>query len=215
VVNAGDVEPELLQMAARLALSSRHPLAVALAREAASHIPYDRVTEEPGQGVRAMIGGVEARLGSAEFCGVAQAAAHRPGTSHIYFGHGGRSAIIGISQKLRSDAVEVVMGLSLLGLDLRILSGDRADAVQPVAETLGIAQWLGELKPAEKIAFIEALKRHGRRILMVGDGLNDAPALAAAHVSLSPIAAAGAGRYRDRPPRARVDERKSLVRRDL
>ena len=77
-----------------------------------------------------------------------------------------------------------------LGLDLHILSGDRTDAVRPVAEALGIAQWQGELKPAEKIAFIETLKAQGRRVLMVGDGLNDAPALAAAHVSLSPIAAA-------------------------
>jgi P-type Cu2+ transporter len=190
VVNAGDVEPELLQMAARLALSSRHPLAVALAREGASHIPFDRATEEPGQGVRAMIDGVEARLGSAEFCGVAQAAAHEPGASHIYFGHGGHSATIAISQKLRSDAVEVVRVLAGLRLDLHILSGDRDDAVEPIARALGIDNWQGGLKPAEKIAFIEALKAHGRRVLMVGDGLNDAPALATAHVSLSPIAAA-------------------------
>ena len=190
VVNAGDLEPELLQMAARLALSSRHPLAVALAREGANHEPYDGATEEPGQGVRAMIDGVEARLGSAEFCGVAQGAAHQPGASHIYFAHGGQSATIAISQKLRPDAVEVVKALSRLGLDLHILSGDRADAVRPVAVTLGIAQWLGELKPAEKIAFIETLKAQGGRVLMVGDGLNDAPALATAHVSLSPIAAA-------------------------
>ncbi len=98
--------------------------------------------------------------------------------------------MIAISQKLRPDAVEVVKALSRLGLDLHILSGDRNDAVRPVAEALGIAQWLGELKPAEKIARIETLKSQGRRILMVGDGLNDAPALAAAHVSLSPIAAA-------------------------
>ena len=62
--------------------------------------------------------------------------------------------------------------------------------MRPIAEALGIAQWLGELKPAEKIARIETLKAQGRRVLMVGDGLNDAPALAAAHVSLSPIAAA-------------------------
>ncbi len=103
----------------------------------------------------------------------------------------------------------------------------------PVAEALGIAQWQGELKPAEKIAFIETLKRQGRRVLMVGDGLNDAPALAAAHVSLSPIAAADVtqahadavflgerlapvqGRHRRRAPRARADEGKSRVRRGL
>ncbi len=190
VVNAAAIDPGLLQKAARLALSSRHPLAVALAREAASHIPYDGATEEPGQGVRVMIDGVEARLGSADFCGVAQAAAHAPGNSHIYFAHVGQSATIAISQKLRPDAVEVVKALAALRLDLHILSGDRADAVRPVAEALGIANWQGELKPAQKIAQIEILKAQGRRILMVGDGLNDAPALAAAHVSLSPIAAA-------------------------
>ena len=190
MVNADAVDPELLQMAARLALSSQHPLAQALARESASHIPYDIVTEEPGQGVRAMLGGIEARLGSAAFCGVAPVAAGKPGASHIYFVYGSRAATIAISQKLRPDAVEVVEALRKRGLMLHILSGDRADAVRPVAATLGIAKWLADVKPAEKIAFIDALKRQGHRVLMVGDGLNDAPALAAAQVSLSPIAAA-------------------------
>ena len=190
VVNASAVDRNLLQMAARLALSSRHPLAQALARESASHIPYDVVTEEPGQGVRAMLGGIEARLGSAAFCGVAPVAAGQPGASHIYFVYGSRAATIAIAQKLRPDAAEVVQALRRRGLTLHILSGDRAGAVRPVAEALGITKWLAEVKPAEKIAFIEALKRQGHRVLMVGDGLNDAPALAAASVSLSPIAAA-------------------------
>ena len=83
-----------------------------------------------------------------------------------------------------------MQALRNLGLDLHILSGDRGEAVRPVAEALGIAQWRGGLKPAEKIALIETLKRQGRRVLMVGDGLNDAPALAAAYASLSPISAA-------------------------
>jgi Cu2+-exporting ATPase len=83
-----------------------------------------------------------------------------------------------------------MQSLTALGLDLHILSGDRNEAVRPVAEALGIRNWLGELKPAEKIELIETLKRQGRRVLMVGDGLNDAPALASAHVSLSPIDAA-------------------------
>jgi len=98
--------------------------------------------------------------------------------------------VIAISQKLRLDAIETVKSLSYLGLETHILSGDRNDAVRPIAEALGIAQWQGELKPVAKIAFIETLKGQGRRVLMVGDGLNDAPSLAAAHVSLSPISAA-------------------------
>ena len=76
------------------------------------------------------------------------------------------------------------------GFELHILSGDRGEAVEPIAQALGIDKWLAGLKPADKIAFVDTLKAQGRRVLMVGDGLNDAPALAAAHVSLSPIAAA-------------------------
>ena len=192
VVNAAAIDPDLLQKAARLALSSRHPLAVALAREAALRTPFDGAVEEPGQGVRALIDGVEARLGSADFCGVAdrrRARARHCRLSASAMANGRRR--LQISQKLaagcgRGDQV----ALPASGSISRILSGDRADAVRPVAEALGIAQWQGELKPAEKIAIIETLKRQGRRVLMVGDGLNDAPALAAAHVSLSPITAA-------------------------
>jgi P-type Cu2+ transporter len=190
VVNAAAIDPVVLQMAARLALSSRHPLAVALSHEAAVRTPFEGAVEEPGQGVRATIGGIEARLGSAEFRGMPDTCASVPGTSRIYFAHGNRSAAITISQTLRSDAVATVQALSRLGLDLHILSGDRNDAVRPVAKVLGIDKWIGGLTPAEKIAFINSLKAEGRKVLMIGDGLNDAPALAAAHVSLSPIAAA-------------------------
>ncbi len=189
VVNADALDPDLLQMAARLALSSRHPLAMALAREAISAKPFENATEQPGHGVRAVIGGVEARLGNAQFCGLGNVAA-MPGASLIVFSYGGRVARIAIAQKLRPDAVHVVEALRALGLDLHILSGDRNDAVAPVARDLAIAHWQGALTPAEKIVFIEKLKEQGRRVLMVGDGLNDAPALAAAHVSLSPVGAA-------------------------
>ena len=84
----------------------------------------------------------------------------------------------------------MTQALAARGLDLIILSGDRPEAVGPVASRLGIRQWRASLTPAEKIEAIERLKSQGRRVLMVGDGLNDAPALAAAHVSLSPITAA-------------------------
>ena len=96
-----------------------------------------------------------------------------------------------IRQQLRPDAVAGGDGAAAArARDHAILSGDRKAAVAPIAATLGIRNWSGGMKPAEKIAAIEALKAQGRRVLMVGDGLNDAPALAAAHVSLSPIDAA-------------------------
>jgi Cu2+-exporting ATPase len=207
-----------MQLAARLALSSRHPLAQALAREASRATPFDGAIEEPGQGVRAIVDGVEMRLGSARFCSELQHTPFVPaqagdqiqnagdgplgvsasaetdgearGVSQIHFAYKNQSAVFLIAQKLRPDAVDTVQALHDLGLDLRILSGDRGEAVRPVAEMLGISQWRGGLHPADKIAVIDALKAQGRRVLMVGDGLNDAPALAAAHVSLSPISAA-------------------------
>jgi Cu2+-exporting ATPase len=190
VVNAADIDPELLQVAARLALSSRHPLAVALARECNAATPFESAIEELGQGVCATLGGVEARLGSFEFCGLVTFGKPPLGTSTICFVYGRRAAIIAISQKLRPDAAEAAQALGALGFELLILSGDRKEAVAPVAAELGIVHWQGELRPSDKIALIEDFKRQGRRVLMVGDGLNDAPSLAAAYVSLSPISAA-------------------------
>jgi Cu2+-exporting ATPase len=191
--NRAEVPADVLECAARLALSSRHPLAAAVAREAALRVPFDGATEEPGRGVGAMIDGTEARLGSPEFCGIDQAATcieRDATTSLIAFSHGERRALFAVSQTLRPDAIAVVRQLKALGLELAILSGDRAEAVAPVAAALGIETSQVGLKPADKIAFIEQMKQQGRRVLMVGDGLNDAPALAAAHASISPISAA-------------------------
>jgi Cu2+-exporting ATPase len=187
-----DIDPDMLERAARLALSSRHPLATALARLARERRPYAGAVEEPGHGVRAVIDGKEARLGNAKFCDVAEAAlpARDTDASFITFAHDGGVATIAIRQTLRPDAVAVTQALRRRGFDLIVLSGDRPAAVAPVAQELGIEQWRAGLTPAEKISAIEYLKSQGRRVLMVGDGLNDAPALAAAHVSLSPITAA-------------------------
>lgn len=192
--NVDDIAPDLLERAARLALSSRHPLAVALASEAHDRTPFESAKEEPGQGVRASIDGVEARLGNLTFCGIADSAEHRPadevGVSIIAFHHGDDRAIFKIRQRLRQDAAATASALAACGLDLRILSGDRPEAVAPIAMQLGISHRRGGLNPAQKITAIEAWEAAGQRVLMVGDGINDAPALAAAHVSLSPISAA-------------------------
>jgi P-type Cu2+ transporter len=188
VVNAALLDSDLLQAAARLALSSRHPLAVALSREAMTRTPFDGAVEHPGQGVCTIVDATEMRLGSPEFCNVAET--HVSTASVICFRHGDCTAVIAIAQRLRPDAVEVVRSLRERGLDLCILSGDRAESVAPVAKALGIESWQAGLKPADKIARIEDFKAHGCRVAMVGDGLNDAPSLAAAHVSLSPISAA-------------------------
>ncbi|WP_230532225.1 heavy metal translocating P-type ATPase [Microvirga roseola] len=194
VVNAGEIAPDLLEAAARLALSSHHPLAAAVADKARDRRPYDGAVEEPGQGVRTIMDGIEMRLGSPAFCGAEEMARDAvkgdPTSSAIAFAWGERRAVLLVRQALRPDAVAVVRNLRESGFDCRILSGDRAEAVAPIAQALGIEMWRGGCKPAHKIAMLDALKAEGRKVLMVGDGLNDAPALAAAHVSLSPISAA-------------------------
>lgn len=193
VANRFELEPELLEVAACLALSSRHPLALAVAAEAVNRTPVDGAEEVTGQGVRAVIDGIEARLGSPAFCGMAsmEKKPENADVSLVAVSFGDRKAILHIRQELRPDAVETITLLKRRGVaKLRIMSGDRPEAVRPIAEALGIVDWQAGMTPAEKIEAIKALQREGASVLMVGDGLNDAPALAAADVSLSPISAA-------------------------
>ena len=185
IANAREIAPELLQLAARLARSSHHPLALAVARSVGAAAPLPDAEETHGQGVAAPFGAHEARLGSAGFCGVDFSSADE--ASAIFIRHGDKWAKMAIRQTLRADAAEIVAGLCKKGMKIHILSGDRPEAVAPIARLLGVEDWRGGQKPADKIAFIEALKTQGDRVLMVGDGLNDAPALAAAYASLSPI----------------------------
>jgi Cu2+-exporting ATPase len=191
VINADAVPVDLRQLAARLGLSSRHPLAVAVAREARDNEPFVDVVEQPGQGVRALIESKEARLGSLAYCSI-DASTHPVATetSLIAVRHGERTAVFQVAQALRPEAREVVDGLRARGLDIQLISGDRAQAVAPIAQALRITAWQAALTPDRKIAALKSLKAEGRRVLMVGDGINDAPALAEAHVSLSPISAA-------------------------
>lgn len=185
VVNADAVPADLLLLAARLARSSSHPLALALARSQRAAAAFPEAREIAGQGVCVVIEGVEARLGSAVFC---DDAAHQEGdASAIHIRHGARVAKILIRQSLRPDALPVVDLLRRQGRRIVILSGDRTEAVAPIARELNVAEFFGGLKPAEKIAHIENLAAQGAKVLMVGDGLNDAPALAAAYASISPI----------------------------
>ena len=193
LVDAAEVAPSLLALAGRLALSSRHPLAAAIAAAAGAKAPLADAVEVPGQGVCAMVDDVAVKLGRPSFCGAtaeAEAAEQRDGeASLIAFAHGTERHVFAVRQRLRPDAAAVVGRLKRVGLAVEIVSGDRAEAVAPVAARLGIAVFHAAMTPAEKIARIAALKAHGRRVLMVGDGLNDAPSLAAAHVSLSPVTA--------------------------
>jgi Cu2+-exporting ATPase len=194
VVNAAGVPEFVLRRAGELALASNHPAARAVARAANAKTPLAGATEEPGQGVRGEVGGVEVRLGRPEFCGAEKLATECANTdgeaSLVAFSFGDRKHVFCVRQALRPDARTVVSALRKRNIALEILSGDREGAVCAVARALGVERWRAGVTPADKIARIEELKRDGYKVMMVGDGLNDAPSLAAAHVSMSPISSA-------------------------
>jgi Cu2+-exporting ATPase len=151
------------------------------------------VVEEPGRGVRASISGVELRLGSPTFCNAdAQAneiLSQDPEVSVVAFSRGSERYVFAVRQLLRPDAAVAIDALQSRGIAIELLSGDREPAVRHAADALGVSVWRAGVTPAEKIAHIEDLKRQGRKVMMVGDGMNDAPSLAAATVSMSPISA--------------------------
>ncbi len=195
LVGRDAVAPAALASAGRLGAASRHPLGRALAAAAGSPTPPAVVAEAAGRGLAATVDGVEERLGSPDYCGVdaaeiaAVVAAH-PHASLVAWRRGDAAPVLfAFEQGLKADAAATVGRLARAGYRIEILSGDRADPVAAAAASLGVTDWRASMTPADKIARLAALKAAGRKVLMVGDGLNDAPALAAAHVSLSPVSA--------------------------
>ncbi len=177
-----------------LASQSVHPAARAIAARL-SDLPGQLrdVTELPGFGVEGTVGGRRARLGRADWvAGIADVPA---GTASPAFAFQGGSALaFELFEELRPGAHDAIDQFKASGIPVAILSGDIADRVDRMARDLGITDVRHGATPADKITTLETLRREGRRALMVGDGLNDAAALAAAHVSMAPASASDAGR---------------------
>lgn len=188
-INKDALAEDDVRLAASLAAVSKHPLSRALTREVAGVAAAEGVEDIPGLGLKLATPNGEIRLGRREWCGAEGAPSSaeaelwlaRPGVAPVRFV---------FTDQLRIDARDTVAELKRRGLQVLLLSGDRAPAVEAAAENAGINDWHAGLSPAAKVKMLEDLSAQGHRVLMVGDGLNDAPALAAAHVSLSPSSAA-------------------------
>ncbi|MFC3096272.1 heavy metal translocating P-type ATPase [Alteraurantiacibacter palmitatis] len=174
-------------VALALASHSRHPLSRALAdalmQRGVKPAVVAAVREEAGVGLRGMLDGKAVALRrpeSASSMGVALAIAGKP------------TRLIPFADRLRDDALAALADLNRLGISASILSGDNADAVAQVARETGLTGQAGA-SPAEKQAAIARLQRAGHKVLMVGDGLNDGPALAAADASMAPGSASDVG----------------------
>lgn len=192
------LDERALELAASLAAASKHPLARALARAFPAVGAAPGVRETPGAGLSLVTPDGEVRLGSRAFTGAPPDGAPDdagetendvPGPE-IWLARPGHAPLrIPFRDQPRADAAATVAALQARGLAVSLLSGDRRPVAAAMAKLLGIADWRAEQSPADKTKALEALRAQGRKVMMVGDGLNDAPALAAATVSMSPSTA--------------------------
>ena len=197
--NADDLSAEETAAAAALARTSRHPLARAIVAHAGAGAAAEDAVEHAGLGVEGVVAGVRARLGSAAWVGVDDAASGNQNaapegvSAESWLRLGGRAPVrLSFEDGLRADAPDAIAALNARGLRTEMLTGDRQGPAARVATLAGLSEWRAEASPHDKIARLKALSDAGEKVVMVGDGLNDAPSLAAAHASLSPGTAADA-----------------------
>ena len=186
----GRSEAEAGAIAAALEAGSEHPIAKALREVATPTATASLIRNTPGRGVEGHINGHIYRLGSPRFVaggGTPPAPPESDGsTSWVALaGESGLIAWFALADTLRADAPAALAALRQLGLRVHLLSGDAEAAVMHAAHQLGIADWHAGALPEDKLAYVKALQHEGRIVAMVGDGINDAPVLAGAQVSIA------------------------------
>lgn len=177
--------------AAALARAGLHPISRAVAAASGPGSLASDVQEIPGEGIRGVVDGQEVRMGRASFVSTEDVAA--PDGPHAWFRLGeGQPSLLLFEDHLHTDGEETLATMRRSGLSLSLLSGDRESAVARVADTLGIDDWRAGVRPEQKAEVVEQTRTARGAVAMVGDGINDAPALALADVSFSPGSAADA-----------------------
>jgi len=199
IAAAGVEEAEILRLAAAADGESEHPLAtavVAAAKQRALVVdPVSHFEAVPGHGVQATVGGRAVLVGNGKLLerngvtpGLEREAEglRAEAKTALYVAVDGRTfGLIAVADRIRPTAKSAVAALHDLGIRVLLLTGDSRATAQTVARTLGIDEVRAEVLPADKAAEVRRLEAEGRRVAMVGDGVNDAPALAAATVGIA------------------------------
>lgn len=189
-----------LSAAGALAAASAHPFAKAVSRHLDDNRTGDgpaQVRETAGLGVEAVLDGLTARLGRRDWVlEIAGGKAPPPADgSEVLFARAGAPAIrFGLSDAIRPGAAQTIQALKAAGLDIEILSGDLEAPVRAIAAELAVDKFRFGMKPADKVRHVETLQDAGKRCFVIGDGLNDAPALTAGYVSMAPSSGSDVGR---------------------
>ncbi|CCE96931.1 nitrogen fixation protein fixI [Sinorhizobium fredii HH103] len=198
LVDSGNIPPDILCVAAAIAKYSKHPASVAIVAASPDGAQFcgtfDEVEEFHGCGIEARAGDTVYRLGRPSWVSAPPPRKEEGRSSSVLSRNGEAIAMFSFEDALRPGARELVDFMQAAGLSVGIVSGDNRAAVSSVARQLAIEDFSAELLPSEKVDVIRALSGAGRKVLMIGDGLNDAPALAAAHVSIAPSSATDIGR---------------------
>ncbi|MEH6477128.1 MAG: heavy metal translocating P-type ATPase [Sneathiella sp.] len=190
LINRADIPEKSLNLAASIAKESRHPLAQAVARTGSNTFDLADVQEHPGRGLSTMFDGKRVRLGSRIWCEIRDDANQSDNLPELWLDVDGEKPVQFLFEDcLRPEVAVTIASLRKLGIEIELLSGDRGAVVQMIASDAGISQWRASVTPEDKVQRLEELKEAGKKVLMVGDGLNDAPALATAYVSMSPSTA--------------------------
>ena len=196
----GFVETDILRLSASLERGSEHPLADAIVRAAKDRdIPLTEAADfdsPVGRGVRGTIEGRQVALGNTRFLGElsidvsalepkAEALRH-DGATAIFVAIDGKAAgVIGIADPIKATTPAAILALKAAGLRLVMMTGDNRTTAEAVARRLGIDEVQAEVLPQDKASVVQQLRSQGRIVAMAGDGVNDAPALAAADVGVA------------------------------
>lgn len=198
--NVGHTPEDVLAMAAAVERGSLHPIGLAIIWEASRRqVPFataEAIEEIPGKGIRGTVNGHTVAVGRVGF--IQESGGHFElmfgsaktnwvrGHSVVFVSRDERCiGIIVLNDNLRPDAATAVAGLAAAGVKSMLVTGDHADVANAIAQRVGIETIVADMVPAEKYAVVQAQKKEGHSVAMCGDGVNDAPALAAADVGIA------------------------------
>jgi Cu+-exporting ATPase len=200
VAAPGFAEADVLRLAASLDVGSEHPLAAAIVAEAQSRglqlAPASNFESSTGIGVRGEVDGFAVKVGNSALMqqdgidiGAMVDTAEKlrsEGASVVFVASAGQLAgLIAVADPIKSTSAEALKSLEAAGIQVVMATGDGVTTARAVARELGIREFHGEVRPEDKTALVQKFKAQGRRVAMAGDGINDAPALAAADVGIS------------------------------
>lgn len=189
LLGKGSITPDqkatYLKLAASLAQKSRHPISQAIAASYQGDLEDLQVQEHQGMGLESTFENKVLKLGRRIFCGVKNSFESDKNLLTCFAKFGEDELVFLFEDALKEDAKIVVENLKNSGKKIILLSGDNENTVRDVAKKLAIEEFYFEQTPISKVNFLEKLRLENKKFIMVGDGLNDAPALALAHISIS------------------------------